>query len=233
MYEIYNENNSDLLREFKRTRQFDLIYADCMYEDLNFYKWLNHLWRLTKDTGSLFVQTNYKSVAEIKIALDYLFTKDGFRNWIILPFDWGGRSDRYFARKHDDLLWYTRTDEYKFYPERIQIPKVTAGTGFDKNNKPTKLPTDVWDGMARLSTIANEKIRGFPYQKPQSLMERLVLSTTDKGDTILDPFMGTASMGEACIRLGRKYVGIELINDTFQIAKARLERVESGIRLDG
>jgi len=163
--------------------RFDMIYCDFMYEDTNFTYWLNDCVDLLTPTGSIFVQTDYRSIAEVKVHLDGLLGKENYLNWIALPFDWGGRSDRFFGRKTDHLLWYSKSKDYKFFPDRVQIPKVTAGTGFDKNNKPTKLPTDYWGGYARLSTVSNEKIKGFSYQKPLKLMELLVQATTDTEDT--------------------------------------------------
>ena len=124
-YRLFCSDNINVMNILAGNKiKVDLIYADMMYEDLNF-DWINPCHALLKETGSIFIQTDYRSVAELKIYLDNLFGKSNFQNWIIWPYDWGGRSKRRFGRKHDDILWYSKSEEYKFYPERVSIPKKT------------------------------------------------------------------------------------------------------------
>lgn len=205
--------------------EFDLIYADMLYDDFNF-DWIDLCRNILKDTGSIFIQTDYRSVAELKIYLDNLFGKNNFVNWIIWPYDWGGRSKRRFARKHDDILWYSKTEEYKFYPERVAVPKKTANTGFNVSGRKTKIPTDVWEDIGNFHTMAKERIKtsdgkNIHWQKPLRLMDRIILSTTDENDWVLDPFMGTGSTGISAVLNNRNFVGMELDKTVFDLAKER------------
>ncbi len=91
-YRLFCSDNINVMNILAGNKiKVDLIYADMMYEDLNF-DWINPCHALLKETGSIFIQTDYRSVAELKIYLDNLFGKSNFQNWIIWPYDWGGRS---------------------------------------------------------------------------------------------------------------------------------------------
>lgn len=210
--------------------QFDVIYADCIYESKD-YDWIYSCYELLKPDGIFYVQTDYHTVADYKIYLDALYGTDDFLNWLIYKQEWGGTSKRFFPRKHDDILMYAKGEYYKFYPERIQIPKVTAGTAFDKKGTGLKTPCDVFDDLGNFSTISNERIKdsngkNIQWQKPLKLMERLLLSTTDEGDYILDPFGGTFTTGEWCLRNSRNFFGIELDEEIYTIGLKRLLKVE-------
>ena len=213
MFELYKD----------RDKRFDAIYADCIYDNLDI-TWLFWAVKLLKENGIIFIQTDYHSVAEMKIYLDkhdFIFV-----NWLIYLQEWGGTSKRFFPRKHDDILMYARGENYKFYPDRIQIPKATAGTKLDKKGTGLKTPCDVFYDLGNFSTISKERIKNddknIQWQKPMKLMERLLLPTTDEGDDVLDPFMGSGTTGEWCIRNGRNFVGIEYDEKIFGIAEKRL-----------
>lgn len=224
-YEIYNEDNHSL--PHVSASSMSLVYADFIYDDYNF-EWMNWCYEVLKDDGSIFIQTDYRSVAEAKLYLDRLFGRDCFVNWIIWPYDWGGRSKRRFARKHDDILWYSKGDNYKFYPERVAIPKKTANTSLNPSGRDWKIPTDVWDDIGNFHTMDKERIKGennknIRWQKPLRLIDRIILACTDPGDWVLDPYMGTGTTGESCIHLDRNFIGYEIDKFIFSLAKERLE----------
>lgn len=206
--------------------EVDLIYADMMYDDMDF-DWLVLCKALLKDTGSIFVQTDYRSVAELKVYMDSFFGKENFINWIIWPYDWGGRPKRAFGRKHDDILWYSKTKKYKFYPERVTIPKKTTGSGFNPSGRTTKVPTDVWEDIGNFHTMSKERIKdkngkNIRWQKPLRLLDRIILATTDEDDIVLDPFLGTGTTGKSAINNGRQFIGIEYDKAIYDVASTRL-----------
>lgn len=210
-----------------RLASFDVIYADCIYESSNF-EWVYNCYHALNDNGIFYVQTDYHTVANYKILLDDIYGEDNFLNWLIYKQEWGGTSKRFFPRKHDDILMYAKGKDYKFYPERIQIPKVTAGTAFDKKGTGLKTPCDVFDDLGNFSTVSKERIKGvdgknIQWQKPLKLMDRLLLSTTDEGDNVLDPFMGTGTTGVWCMRNNRNFYGVELDKEIYDIAIERLK----------
>lgn len=227
--------NGDNLNEMgfllERNYRFNCIYADCIYESEDF-RWLSYCRELLMENGIFFVQTDYHTVAEYKLVLDHLYGKQNFVNWLIYIQEWGGTSKRFFPRKHDDILMYSKSPYYKFYPDRIQIEKKTKGTAFDKKGTGLKTPCDVFYDLGNFSTIAKERVkdsegRNIQWQKPLKLMERLFLPVTDENEWVLDPFMGTGSTGEWCKQNNRNFVGIELNKEIFKIAWERLEGNES------
>jgi DNA modification methylase len=153
-----------------------------------------------------------------------------FINELIYVNEWGGTSRRFFSKKHDNILFYANGEDYKFYPERIQIPKVTAGTAFDKKGTGLKTPCDVFYDHASFSTMSGERIKfgehNIQWQKPLWLMDRLLLSTTDEGDTVLDPFMGSGTTAVWCKKNNRNFIGIENNKEVFEIAKERINGTE-------
>ena len=226
---LLNIDNAMYLRlEAREENKYDLIYADMMYDDFNFDRWIPVCKDLLSETGSIFIQTDYRSVAELKLYMDNLFGKNNFRNWIIWPYDWGGRSKFAFGRKHDDILWYAKTVHYKFFPTNVEIPKKTAGTAFDAKGTGKKLPTDVWNDIGNFHTMSAERISGVNWQKPERLIRRIVLATTEVGDLVLDPYMGSGTTATCCEKLNRveshkiKWMGSELQGEWVDVANARI-----------
>jgi len=225
-YKLYNASNLDCTFEEK----FNFIYADMIYENLDF-SWVDKYWSLLVENGIFVVQLDYHSVAEMKLHLDNLFNSN-FVNWVIYKQEWGGVPKKGFPQKHDDILIYSKGKNFKWYGDRIQIPKVTAGTKLDKKGTGLKTPCSVFDDLGNFSTISKERIKdaetdkNVRWQKPIKLMNRLVLPFTDKGDIIADIFMGTGSLGEWCIKNNRHYIGIEYDTQIFELAQNRLEKVE-------
>ena len=224
-HSFHNLDNDTYFNLYGVFETFDLVYADMMYDDFKFDRWLPNCRDFLRDTGSIFVQTDYRSVAELKLYMDSLFGKKNFVNWIIWPYDWGGRPKNAFGRKHDDILWYSKTSSYSFYPESVQIPKKTAGTKLNPSGRRSKLPTDVWQDIGNFHTMASERISGVKWQKPERLVQRIILSVTARGDKILDPFAGSGTTSAVAIKEGRKSVGIEIDTDIYNIAIERLDNV--------
>jgi DNA modification methylase len=223
MIELYNEDNIKVMdRLINDHKFFSLIYADMIYENEDL-SWLYYALPLLKPNGTIIVQTDYHTVAKVKSKLDY--NGYTFVNWLIYVNEWGGTPTNRFAQKHDDLLVYCNGNNWKWNKESIQIPKVTAGTKFDKKGTGLKTPCSVFYDHASFSTMSNERVKlgehNIQWQKPEWLMERIMLPFTDEGDTVLDLFMGSGTMKVVCKRHNRNYVGIELDKSIFQLAHER------------
>lgn len=225
MNKLYHDDNLIILEELYETGyRFDLIYADCIYESKNF-TWLYQAVELLKHNGIIIVQTDYHTVGSYKYLLDREeFT---FVNWLIYKQEWGGVPRNRFPQKHDDILIYCNGDNWKWYGDRIQIPKVTAGTSLDKKGTGLKTPCSVFDDLGNFHTTSKERIKmdgkNVQWQKPIKLMNRLLLPFTDEGDTILDPFMGTGTTGVWCKQNNRNFVGIELKKEIYNAACERID----------
>lgn len=227
-YITFNNDNVEVMREYKGIREFDLIYGDMIYENTDF-SWIIAAEGILKENGIFIIQTDYHTVANVKLLLDELGLT--FVNWAIYLNEWGGTSKRFFPRKHDDILIYAKGKDYKFYPDRIQIPKKTAGTAFDKKGTGMKTPCDVFYDLGNFSTVANERVKvdgkNIQWQKPLKLMERLLLPFTDEKDCVLDPFMGSGSTGVWCLLNKRNFVGIESDPKVFMLANDRLRKASN------
>jgi DNA modification methylase len=208
-----------------------MIYADMIYDEPNVTDWVNVCYDALADNGSLFIQTDPRSVAEVHWAANLVFTLHGrpgyLNNWIIWPYDWGGRSKRAFGRKHDDILWFVKNSEFKFYPERVSIPKKTTSAGLNPSGRTTKTPTDVWSDIGNFLTVSPERIHGddgvcIPWQKPERLIDRIVLCSTDRHDLVVDPFLGTGTTAVVCKRRHRKFLGMDCNPEMITIARRRL-----------
>lgn len=221
MIELYNQDN---MTEYRPNRKFDLIFADCIYENMDL-DWVYYYWKMLKENSIFIVMTDYHTVAEYKILLDKLGV---LVNWCIYINDWGGTSRKGFPKKHDDILIYCNGDDFYWDKTEIEIPKATAGTKFDKKGTGLKTPCDVFYDHASFSTMAKERVKtedghNIQWQKPQWLMDRLVRPFTKEGDFVADPFMGSGSLGVWCKQNNRNYVGIENNPEVYQLAKERIE----------
>ena len=203
----------------------DLIYADYVYENLDF-SWVDKYWTHLKKNGIFIVQTDYHSVAEIKVYLDSL-PNSMFVNWLTWRNEFGNfRKDR-FRQCHDDILIYCKGKDYLFQPEKVQVPKVTAKSkGLNKSGRETKIATSVITDVC-LTTIAKERAHKeathcVRWQKPQELLMRIFTPWLKEGMLILDPFMGSGTSGVVAKELGCDYIGIENDHEVFLLAEKRL-----------
>ena len=204
----------------------DLIFADMIYDNLDF-RWVEKYWRSLKKSGVFIVMTDYHTVAQLKLFMDRL-EDSNFINWCIYKQEWGGVPRTSFPQKHDDILIYSKGKEYKWYGDRIQIPKVTAGTKLDKKGTGLKTPCSVFDDLGNFSTISRERVKkedghNIQWQKPLKLMDRLFLPFTDEGDIIVDPFFGSGTTGEWCIKNNRNFIGIENDKNPYKVSLKRME----------
>lgn len=226
MITLYNADNIEVMGELiQQGKKFDLIYADCMYELLDFpYIYLAK--ELLTDTGVYIHQTDYHSLAEVWIELNKLYGKDHFVNHLIYLNEWGGTPKNRFAQKSDDILVFAKGKEWYFDSSKIQIPKKTAGTAFDKKGTGMKTPCNVFYDKLSFSTMSKERVilggKGAEMQKPEWLMERLLLAYSPERSKILDIFSGVGTTLAVCQRLNRDCVGIEKDTQRVDAIKQRV-----------
>ncbi len=180
--------------------------------------------RILKPTGSLYWHCDQEAGHYLKIMLDCIFGKENFKNDVIWSYDFGGRSKTQFPKKHDNILFYTKSKNWKFNTDDMErLPyKATIHKyhGDDESKKKGKLPTDVWD-IAIINTMSNERT-GYATQKPLKLYERIIKASTDRGDVVLDPFCGCATTCVAAERLQRKWIGIDVSERAYKLVVQRL-----------
>ena len=122
---------------------------------------------------------------------------------------------------------FSNGKNYKYYPEKVQIPKATANTKLNPSGRNTKPATAFIDDIC-LTTTSKERIKKddghlIRWQKPLKLMQRIVDPYTDEGDLVVDPFMGVATLGHWCVLNNRNYIGVENNIEPFELAAKRLK----------
>lgn len=178
-------------------------------------------YRLLKPTGSLFLHLDAREVHYAKVMLDDLFGRDCFRNEIIWAYDYGGKPRDRWPAKHDNILWYSRTDGYTFHFDAIdRIPYMAPDLVGPEKAARGKIPTDVW-WMTVVPTNSREKT-GYPTQKPLKLLQRILRVHSNPGDLVLDFFAGSGTTGEAAKQLGRRFMLIDQSPDAVAVMRKRL-----------
>jgi site-specific DNA-methyltransferase (adenine-specific) len=170
--------------------------------------------RLLKPTGSILLHCDWRTCHHLRLMLDEVFGEANFVNHLIWRYGLGGSSPRRFARKHDDILFYGRTEAYYFDPPRV--PATSA-----RMRGMMKKATDVVDVPA-LNNMACERV-GYPTQKPLALLELLLGACCPPRGLVLDPFCGSGTTLLAAARTDRSYLGIDINPDAIAIARSRCE----------
>ena len=178
--------------------------------------------RVLKDTGSFFLHIDYREVHYCKVLLDQIFGRDAFINEIIWAYDYGARSKKKWSAKHDNILWYAKDPEnYTFnFDEMDRIPYMAPGLVGKEKAARGKTPTDVW-WHTIVSPNGKEKT-GYATQKPLGVLERIVKVHSRSGDTVMDFFAGSGTLGEAAAKLGRNFVLIDDNPEAIQVMAKRL-----------
>ena len=189
--------------------------------------------RVLKETGSIYLHLDFHAVHHARLIMDEIFGADRFLNEIIWAYDYGGRPRDRWPRKHDNSLWYARGARWAFQREAIdRIPYMAPGlVGPDKAAR-GKVPTDVW-WMTIVPTNGRERT-GYPTQKPERLLQRIITASSRPGDLVLDFFAGSGTTGVAARRLQRHYLLVDINPEAVAIARDRLARLATPQpRLDG
>ncbi len=185
---------------------------------------LREAYRVLKDDGSLFLHLDYREVHYCKLYLDKIFGRDSFINEIIWAYDYGARSKRRWSTKHDNILWYAKSPEkYTFNYDAIdRIPYMAPGLVGPEKAAKGKTPTDMW-WHTIVSPTGKEKT-GYPTQKPLGIIERIIRVHSNPGDIVLDFFAGSGTVGEACAKLQRNYILVDVNSEAIGVMKRRLSK---------
>jgi hypothetical protein len=142
-----------------------------------------------------------------------------FNSWICWHYTQGMGRKRGFSPRHDDILMFTKSQKFKFNLDTVRVPQKYYR---ERNNMRGANPGDVW----QFSHVhyCNENRQNHPTQKPEGLIERMVLASSDEGDIVLDPFFGSGTTLRVCQQLNRNCVGIELNPEYVEMTKKRLSK---------
>ena len=178
---------------------------------------LAEMHRILKNTGSIYLHCDPTASHYLKGVMDAIFDVKNYRNEIVWHYHTGGASKHWFAKKHDTLLLYSRSDKYHFFSERIRVPRTPKSLKRAANPKGArisasdkdKLAPDVWTDVPAINPMAKERL-GYPTQKPRALYERMIQASSNPDDLVLDPFCGCGTTIDAAHTLNRSWIGIDV-----------------------
>ncbi len=196
---------------------------------------LIELHRVLKNTGSLYLHCNPTASHYLKIVLDAIFGEKNFRNEIVWCYTGPRKSTRAFAKKHDIIFFYTKSDSYFFKEQRISHKSGVHNTGqvFDSDKirdirikedleKKGKVLEDWWVDIWATERYRKELL-GYDTQKPVALLKRIIQASSGDGAVILDPFCGCGTAIDAAENLGRKWIGIDITHLAINLIKRRIK----------
>jgi site-specific DNA-methyltransferase (adenine-specific) len=183
---------------------------------------LEEVRRLLAASGTLYLHVDYREAHYVKVLLDRLFGRECFLNEIIWAYDYGARPRRRWPAKHDTILVYVKDPErYWFDAEAVERePYMAPGLVTAEKAARGKLPTDVW-WHTIVSPTGKEKT-GYPTQKPEGVVRRIVQASSRPGDWCLDCFAGSGTLGAVAAALARHYVLIDSNPEAVAVATKRL-----------
>ncbi|MCL2744990.1 MAG: site-specific DNA-methyltransferase, partial [Planctomycetaceae bacterium] len=181
--------------------------------------------RVLKDIGSLYLHCDPTASHYLKLLLDSVFGKQGFRNEIVWYYSGGGASTKQWAKKHDTLFFYSKSGEWTFNVDEVRQPyKWDKGQkradGSARDYEKGKLPDDVMI-LHGVMPWSSERV-GYPTQKPLALLHRIIKASSNEGGIVMDPFCGCATTCVAAQQLGRKWIGIDIEEKAVGILVERL-----------
>ena len=219
--------------------------------------WLNarlyEMKRLLKPTGSIYVHLDWHASHYVKVEMDKIFGYDNFLNEIVWHYSSGGRATRFFARKHDVLLWYSKGKTHKFHRDHIGHPRnkcALCGTLLEKWNNLKKHidedgrvyrtiksagrvykyyddelvpPPDVWMDISHIQQRDPQRI-GYPTQKPEAILERIIAVHSSEGDVVADFFCGGGTTPTVAQRLNRRWIACDQSRIAVAITAGRVAR---------
>jgi site-specific DNA-methyltransferase (adenine-specific) len=213
-------------RSYERIKG-DLLRYDDRFDD--YWEFLEprliEAWRLLADDGTLYLHLDYREAHYAKVLLDALFGRESFLNEIIWAYDYGAKAKRRWPAKHDTILVYVKNPRaYHFDSDAVdREPYMAPGLVTPEKASRGKLPTDVW-WHTIVTTTGREKT-GYPTQKPEGVVRRMVQASSRPGDWVLDFFAGSGTTGAVAAALDRRFVLVDSNPDAITVMRTRFARM--------
>lgn len=215
--------------------------------------------------GSIYVHCDWRLAGLIRLTMDEVFGRGGdnesagFRNEIIWYFSQGGKGAQHWARKHNTILYYSKTHAPVFNQDAVRLPFTPHkqdgsgenyggrmgtdedgrryvekwGTGKKKLYRyyldEGKLPEDVWTDIQSIQSAASERL-DYPTQKPEALLERIIKASSSPGDLVADFFVGSGTTAAVAERLGRRWIASDLGKFGIHTTRKRLIGVQRELK---
>ena len=198
---------------------------------------------LLSSNGSIFIHLDWHIGHYVKIVMDDIFGKDNFLNEIVWHYQSGGRQNDQFSKKHDTIFWYKAKDSWIFNLDEIGIERgaqkrnnmkreldsdgrvyftiKSAGKIYKYYEDEKITPADVWTDISHLQQKDPERV-GYLTQKPEKLLERIILAASNPSSFVADFFSGSGTTAAVAERLGRKWITADLGKPACMVTRKRL-----------
>ena len=218
-------------QRYETVRETVLSYDDEFSDYWGFLEpRLEEAWRVLAQTGTLYVHLDYREAHYAKVLLDALFGRDSFLNEIIWAYDYGGKPKNRWPAKHDTILVYVKNPEAYYFDSAAvdREPYMAPGLVTPEKAALGKLPTDVW-WHTIVSPTGKEKT-GYPTQKPEGILRRIIQASSAEDDLVLDFFAGSGTTGAVAAKLGRRFVLVDQNPQSIEVIRRRL--AADGVEFD-
>jgi len=214
---------------------------------IHYITWLKdrveEMHRILKDTGSIYLHCDWHANAYIRVhILDNLFGKNNFRNEIIWCYNGPSNVKKNFPQKHDTIYRYSKSNDYTFNKNAILRPydlatlkrrqyAETKQKGIKFKGKEQSeyakgsVPFDWWNDIFSGGQMSAKERIGYPTQKPEALLERIIKASSNEGDVVLDPFMGGGTTMAVAERLNRNWIGIDQSEQAYKMTELRINKL--------
>jgi len=210
-------------------------YLDFLYQRLAL------MYSLLSPNGTLYLHLDWHADAYARLILDELFGADNFLNEIIWAYHGPSPIKRAFNRKHDTILVFVKGNDYTFNADAVREPynqstintfKSSRKAGFGKvpDLERGKVPEDWWY-FPVVARLHNERT-GYPTQKPQALLERVILASSNPGDLVADFFAGSGTTPAVAARLGRNFLASDQMWRSIYTTRTRLSALQEPFSLE-
>jgi site-specific DNA-methyltransferase (adenine-specific) len=216
-------------RRYSSRLRRTLSYDDCFEAYLEFLEpRLRRCRELLAPHGTLYFHIDYREAHYCKLLLDEIFGRQAFLNELIWAYDYGAKPRRRWPAKHDTILVYVRTPgAHHFDADAVERePYMAPGLVTAEKAARGKRPTDVWFHTI-VPTTGREKT-GYPTQKPEGVLRRIVAASSRTGGWCLDPFAGSGTLGAVCRQLKRRFVLLDSNPIAIEVMRQRLEEGGGG-----
>lgn len=188
-------------------------------------EWMAACCRVLKPTGSFYIAIGDEFAADVRILGRELGLH--LRNWIIWHYTFGQNMRSKFSRAHTHIFYFSRhAKRFTFNDRLLRYPSARHTEYQDLRAHPLgRVPDDVWDEFPRVCGTFRERAGFHGCQMPESLLMRIVLASSNPGEIVLDPFIGSGTTAAAAKRLGRKYIGIDLSPEYAEHTRRRLDGI--------
>ncbi|MFW0178313.1 site-specific DNA-methyltransferase [Rothia sp. P7208] len=222
-------------------------YLQFMYERLILCR------ELLSDTGSIYLHCDWHKSHLLRMLLDEVFGANNFINEIIWCYSIGGKGRETFGRKHDTIFLYKKGGTYYFDGTNKLVvterkPNSHMKVSYDANGRPYqekrdkksgkvyryyadegKIPEDYWVDIEQLNREDRQR-EGYPTQKPERLLERIIAASSPVGGLVFDCFMGSGTTQAVAMKIGRRFIGADINLGSISTTTKRLSKIASELR---